>query len=77
MDGAGGQAPTLVAMGDKAFSWLTGVKKDVRIARVVDEVLGAGASKRVRKMHHYSNGVGSNKERAAALHPVLEEIHLE
>lgn len=35
MDGAGGQAPTLAAMGKEAFLWLTGAKKDVRIAQVV------------------------------------------
>lgn len=77
MEGAGGQASTLVAMGDKAFNWLTGVETDKRIADVVDEVLGDGASKRVQKMHHYSFGVGSNEKRAAALHPVLERILLE
>ncbi len=76
MDGAGGQAPTLVAMGGKAFNWLTGAEADKRIADVVDEVLGDGASKRVRRMPHYTYG-GKHEERAAALHPVLEEIHLE
>lgn len=76
MDGAGGQAPTLVAMGNWAFDWLTGATKDKRIARVVDEVLGDGASQRVRKMPHYVF-TASNEKRAAALHPVLEEILLQ
>lgn len=72
VEGAGGQIPALVAMGDKAFNWLTGVEQDQRIAAVVDDVLGDGASKRVHKMHHYSFGVGSNEKRAAALHRILE-----
>jgi hypothetical protein len=76
MDGAGGQAPTLVAMGGWAFDWLTGATKDKRIARVVDEVLGDGASQRVRRMPHYVF-TASNEKRAAALHPVLVEIVLE
>lgn len=74
LEGAGGQAPALVAMGSAAFSWLAGTGKDTRIAQVVDEVLGDGASKRVTKMHHYANAVGNNASRAAALRPVLEEI---
>jgi hypothetical protein len=74
MAGAGGQAPTLVAMGSEAFKWLTGDEKDVRIAQVVDEVLGDGASKLVRQMDHYTFGSGTHESRAAALHPVLEEI---
>ena len=73
MDGAGGQAPTLVAMGGAALKWLTGDTEDKRIARVVDEVLGDGASKRVREMPHYTNGVGSNEKRAAALQSALED----
>lgn len=76
LDGSGGQAPTLVGMGDWAFDWLTGAKKDQRIARVVDEVLGDGASQRVRKMPHYSF-TSTNEGRAAALCPVLEGILLE
>ena len=77
MDGAGGPAPTLVAMGDEAFGWLTGAREDKRIARVVDEVLGDGASKRVRRMDHYAFASGNHESRAAALHLVLEEIYLE
>lgn len=74
VEGCGGQAPALVAMGSAAFCWLTGEGKDTRIAQVVDEVLGDGASKRVTKMDHYANGRGSNAIRAAALRPVLEGI---
>jgi hypothetical protein len=77
MDGAGGQPPTLVAMGAEAFKWLTATEKDERIARVVDEVLGDGASRRVREMDHYTFGAGTHKSRVAALRPVLKEILLE
>lgn len=73
-EGAGGQAPTLIGMGKEAFEWLSGAKKDQRLADVVDEVLGDGASRRVRRMPHYTFGQGSNEKRAAALHPVLEEV---
>ena len=75
LDGAGGHSPTLIAIGDAAFFWLTGKgKKDSRIAEVVDEVLGDGASKGVRRMDHYTFGSGSHESRTAVLQPLLQEI---
>lgn len=79
MAGAGGQAPTLVAMGGYALGWLTGAKNvtknDMRIADVVDEVLGDGASKRVRLIPH---GTSSKTYdfRVAAFNSLLEEALL-
>jgi hypothetical protein len=76
MDGAGGEAPTLVAMGGYAFGWLTGAKGvtkgDTRIAAVVDEVLGDGARKRVRQIPHGTSSK-TYDERVAAFNALLEE----
>jgi hypothetical protein len=80
MAGAGGQAPTLVAMGDYAFGWLTGAKGvtkgDTRIAAVVDEVLGDGARKRVRQIPHGTSSK-TYDERVAAFNALLEEAFRE
>lgn len=73
MDGAGGQAPTLVAMGGFAFKWLSGAKKDKRIANVVDEVLGDGARKRVLLMPHGTSST-DYPARVAALNSILKDI---
>lgn len=77
MEGAGGQAPTLVAMGGFAFGWLTGAKdvakEDKRIAEVVDEVLGDGASKRVLQIPHGTSSK-SYEVRVAAFNSLLEGI---
>jgi len=72
-EGAGNNAPTLVAIGDAAFSWLSGHEEDRRIAEVVDEVLGTGASARVRRMDHYTFGSGTHESRSAVLQSVLEQ----
>jgi hypothetical protein len=77
MQGAGGQAPTLVAMGGYAFGWLTGAKKvakkDKRIADVVDEVLGDGASKRVQLIPHGTSST-TYEVRVAAFKSLLKDI---
>lgn len=74
MNGAGGQAPVLVATGKQAFDWSTGARKDQRIAEVVDKVLGDGARERVVLMDHYTLGNGSNVGRAASLHGAMDKV---
>lgn len=71
--GVDGQIPTLVAIGDAAFSWLTGQGTDPRIAHAVDEALGNGASTRVRRMDHYTFGSGTHESRSAVLQSVVKQ----
>jgi hypothetical protein len=73
MEGAGGQAPTLVAMGDYAFRWLSGARRDKRLADVVDEVLGGGTRKRVRLIPHGTSSKDYD-ERVAAFNALLKDL---
>lgn len=72
--GAGGAAPTLVALGKEAFRWLTGAVPDDRISQVVDELLGDGASRDVVQMDHYTFGSGTHESRVAVLEPVMRRV---
>lgn len=70
----GGKIPTLVAMGNAAFRWLTGATRDPRISHVVDDVLGDGAHKQVVRMDHYTFGSGTHESRVGVVQPLLEKI---
>jgi hypothetical protein len=80
LEGAGGDAPMLVAMGQEAYSWLTGTSTkqgptDGRIAAAVDRALGDGAHQFVELMPHYTQGTSTNVERSRALAAVLAKAN--
>lgn len=72
-EGAGGRAPILVGMGGAATRWLRGEAADRRMADSVDRALGGGAHLGVRRMDHYTFGVGSNVSRAAVVAAALRD----
>lgn len=72
-EGAGGRTPVLVGMGSAATRWLRGEVADRRMADSVDRALGSGAHMRVRRMDHYTFGVGSNVSRAAVVAAALRD----
>lgn len=72
-EGAGGRPPVLIGMGSAATRWLRGEVADRRMAAAVDRALGSGARTRVRRMDHYTFGVGSNVSRAAVVAEALRD----